>query len=304
MPSLVESLGARLRELGEQLPLPELSHAAVRLRGATELCGYVMTSSGHTDWLAELTTAGTHLDDAIAATRSVLDGLDRYLTTIGLPGVAVPETVAPVAVRARAGAAVPGEEPEPELAVRYWWADRIAVLTGGEPADQRPETVRTAGKRPGHAPPEDPADALRRLVGAARDGRDSYRDALLRTHPATGLALAGPAGRAVRPLATDLLGHAPTPPDARPLADRGTPRCRELLPGLPPALGDDLLGQLCDPFGTGGDGARRHPVDVAACWPVLVGALLRAAGRDTDALPELTAVARVRPDDTVRRDGR
>ncbi|BCJ36045.1 hypothetical protein Athai_35480 [Actinocatenispora thailandica] len=303
MPSLVESLGARLREIGQQLPLPELTRAATQLRDATERCGYMMRESGHADWLGQLTLAGSHLDSAIAATRSVLTELDGYLTGIGIAGVASPGPAPVAAARARS---TPGDtEPdvEPVLALRSWWQERVDVLTGRPADEQRPQTVRTDGDR-GGAAPEEPADALGRLSAAARGGRDAYRDALLATHPATGMALAAPADRAARRLGAELAGHPLGPDDAKRLTARGAGRITELLPELPPELPAELVGQLCDPFGARHAAAQRHPVDAVVGWPILVGELLRALGATEDRLPELTATARQRPDETLRRDGR
>lgn len=303
MPSLVESLGARLREIGQQLPLPELTRAAGALRDATERCGYVMRESGHAEWLGQLTLAGSHLDSAIAATRSVLTELDGYLAGIGVAGVAPPNAApAPARTVVTPGTADPAAQPI--LALRSWWQRRVDELTGRPADEQRPETVRSDGDRDDHATPEEPADALRRLSSAARGGRDDYRDALLATHPASGMALAAPADRAARRLGTELVGHPLGPDDAEQLTARGTGRIRDLLPALPPELPAELVGQLCDPFGARHAARQRHPVDAVVGWPVLVGELLRALGGTEDRLPELTATAPQRPDETLRRDGR
>ncbi|HEY3501489.1 MAG TPA: hypothetical protein VGN37_01740 [Actinocatenispora sp.] len=305
-PSLVESLGARLRGIGQDLPLAELTRAADRLRGATAACGHIMAESGHAEWMGQLETAGTHLDSAITATLAVLDGLDGYLAGIGLPGVPRDgaRRVAPAHVRPTRAGATPRDDAA--LAVRVWWVERVDLLTDHEPEPERPATVRSDGERPDGAAPEEPAEALRRLVRAARGGRDGYRAELLRTHPASGLQLATPGARAFRPLAADLLGHAPGGDDAKALAERCAGRVRELLPRIPAALPADLVGELCDPYGgrSGDTGEPRHPVDAAASWPVLVAELLRALGRDDDEVTRLTALAEQRTDETLKRDGR
>jgi hypothetical protein len=118
------------------------------------------------------------------------------------------------------------------------------------------------------------------------------------------MALAAPADRAARRLGTELVGHPLCPDDAEKLTARGTRRIRDLLPALPPELPAELVGQLCDPFGARHAARQRHPVDAVVGWPVLVGELLRALGGTEDRLPELTATAPQRPDETLRRDGR
>lgn len=306
-PSLVQELGEHLRGIGAGLPLGELTRAATRLNDATSRCAQVMTESGHAEWVDQLTAAGTHLDSAITATLAALDGLDGYLTGIGLPGVPRDEVrrVVPTTARPRAGGA--GQRPDAVLAVRVWWVDRVDLLTAHEPAAERPATERTGGDRPDGASPEDPAETLRRLVRVARGGgRDAYREALLRTHPASGLQLPAPATRVFRPLATDLLGHAPGPDDRRTLTERYAGRVRELLPRVPERLAADLVAEVCDPFGGRGGGRTtpHHPVDAAASWPVLVAELLRALGRDDAEVARLTALAEQRPDETLQRDGR
>ena len=285
MPSLVESLGAELRRIGTDLPLAELTHAAERLRTATALSAYVMHESGHADWVERLAMAGEHLDAAIAATAAVVSGLDEYLASIGLTGIDRQE-VKPMASAARPGGASDNGRPDPVLALRTWWAERVDLLAGRPPAEERPETVKADGAQRRVAP-EEPTDALRRLADTARDERpDSYREALLATHPASGMQVASPAARALRYLGTDLLGHPPGPDDAKALANRcRAARVRELLPRADEKLGPALVGQVCGVT----DGPAWHPVDVAAAWPVLIAEALRALGKNSDALAPLVA---------------
>lgn len=296
MPSLVETLGATLRRIGTDLPVAELTRAAERLRAATARCEYVMHESGHAEWLAQLSAAGTHLDDAIAATTAVLDGLDGYLVAIGLAGVPH-QANAPDAPPARPVPPGTGERDDPLLAVRNWWIERVDLLSGRTPDEDRPVTAREDGAEHRVAP-ERPADTLVRLAGSARSASpDGYREQLLATHPASGMQLAAPAGRALRYLGTDLLGHPPGADDATPLARRCRPaRVRELLPRIADTVAPALVGQVCGVVDTAA--ARYHPVDVAAAWPVLVAELLRVLGRDESALPELVARPAGRCEDT------
>ena len=285
MPSLVESLGAELRRIGTDLPLAELTHAAERLRTATALSAYVMHESGHADWVGALVAAGEHLDAAIAATATVAAGLDEYLVSIGLTGVDRPETKS-VALSARPTGPSGNGRPDPVLALRTWWAERVDLLTDSAPDGERPATVRgdDAERR---VAPEQPPDALRRLAGSARDASpEAYREQLLATHPASGMQVASPAARALRYLGTDLLGHPPGPDDTRALADRcRSGRVRGLLPRVDEHLAPALVGQVCGVVDT----TQRHPVDVAAAWPVLIAEALRALGRDADTLEPLLA---------------
>ncbi len=303
MSSLVESLGSRLRGIGQDLPLAELQQAAARLRDATGHFGQLMHESGHTGWIAELAEATEHLDRAIAATGSALQGLDGYLTGIGLAGV--PHTgTSGGAAAARTAPVSATERADPVLATRAWWVERIDLLTQHEPDPQRPVTVRSDGGQHGRSTPEDLPDALRRLAGSARQsGRDGYRTQLLATHPATGLQLPAPAARALRHLATALLGHPPGPDDARALADRCTGRVRELLPAVAPELPARLVAEVCGLAGATSS-SPHHPVDAAVSWPVIVAVVLTATGRDDADLIALSRVAQQQPDDTARRDGR
>jgi hypothetical protein len=296
VPSLVETLGATLRRIGADLPLAELTHAAERLRSATALAGYVMHESGHAEWLIQLTAAGQHLDDAIAATSSVLDGLDGYLVAIGLAGVPHDK---PVPAARTAGPAGPGtgERADPVLALRNWWAERVDLLSGRPPAEERPVTARGADGEHRVAP-EEPVDTLVRLARCARSASaDGYREQLLATHPASGMQVAAPAARALRYLGTDLLRRPPGPGEARKLTERcRPPRVRELLPRIEDTVAPALVGQVCGVVDT--EAARYHPVDVAAAWPVLVAELLRALGRDESVLSELVTAPPERSDDT------
>jgi hypothetical protein len=284
--SLVESLGHQLRGVADELPVAELREAGDRLRAAAALFGWAMTESGHAEWLARLEEAAEHLDDAVASVGGVLDGLDTYLEQIGLPGVPVPATD-PRAVSARPDGAGGQRKPDPVLATRGWWVERVDVLTGHDPDPAQPPEARSAGddKRP-----ESPTEALRRLVRSGRDSsRDGYRAALLATNPGSGLQVPGRAARALRRIAADVLGHAPGPDDHRRLVDRLGGRVRDLLPNAPDGLAGLLLGEVSAPFGGApAAGAPAHPVDAAAAWPVLLAAALRDAGRDDSQLPDLT----------------
>ncbi|MGA8114430.1 MAG: hypothetical protein WCA46_12255, partial [Actinocatenispora sp.] len=229
MTSLVESLGARLREIGQDLPLTELNRASARLRSATERCGHVMQESGNADWLSELAAAGEHLDHAIAATTSVLAGIDGYLTGIGLAGLPHPEPGTPTTGPTPSVPAGTTQRADPALAMRTWWVERVDLLTGHPPDPKRPATHRTDDPHPGA--PEDPTETLRRLARSARQsGPDGYRQQLLATHPASGMQVSAPAARALRYLVTDLLGHPPGRADHRRVRDRVAGRVRELLP--------------------------------------------------------------------------
>ncbi len=303
MSSLVESLGTRLRSIGQDLPLAELQHAAARLRDATGRFGQLMHESGHTEWIAELTEAAEHLDRAIAATGSALHGLDGYLTGIGLGGVPQNQTSAgPTAAVPAPAPAI--ERADPAMASRAWWAERVDLLTQHAPDPQRPATVRSEDTEQRRNTPEDLPDALRRLVGSARrSGRDGYRAQLLATHPATGLQLPAPGARVLRHLATGLLGHPPGRDDARPLADRCTGRVRELLPAIAPDLPARLVAEVCGQD-VAAQSSPHHPVDTAASWPVIVAVVLAATGRDDVELVALSTVSQQKTDDTARRDGR
>jgi hypothetical protein len=284
--SLVESLGHQLRGVADELPVAELREAGDRLHAAAALFGFVMTESGHAEWLAQLETAAGHLDDAMGSINGVLAGLDTYLEQIGLPGVPVPaQDGQPVA--ARPGGASGQERPDPVLATRGWWVERVDLLTDHDPDPEHPPQARSAADS---NRPEAPSEALRRLVRSGRDaGRDGYRGALLATYPGSGLQVPGLAARALRRVAADLLGHAPGPEDHRHLVDRLAGRVRELLPNAPDGLAAGLLAEVAAPFGgRPAGGAPAHPVDAAAAGPILLAAALRATGRDDSQLPDLT----------------
>lgn len=284
--SLVESLGHQLRGVADELPVAELREAGDRLRAAAALFGWVMTESGHTEWLAQLEAAAGHLDDAVASIGGVLDGLDTYLEQIGLPGVPVPVTD-PRAVSARPGGPGGPDRPDPVLATRSWWVERVDLLTDHDPEPEHPPEARSAGddKRP-----ETPAEALRRLARSGRDSsRDGYRAALLATNPGSGMQVGGRAARALHRIAADVLGHAPGPDDHQRLVERLGGRVRELLPNAPDGLAALLLTEVSSPYGgRPAGGAPAHPVDAAAAWPIILAAGLRAAGRDDSQLPDLT----------------
>lgn len=291
--SLVEDLGQRLREVGGELPLAELLHARQRLCAASALFALVMTESEHAGWLAELDAAGAHLDDAIARTTGVLGGLDDYLGGIGLTGVDTHAT-RDAAIATKPARATAGERPDPVLAARTWWVERVELITGHEPDDEDTPEVTPArdhhdadGAQAADGTPEDPTDTLVRLAKAARGGAGGYRAALLATHPGSGLQVPARADRALRRLATDLLGHAPGPDDRRALTGRTARHTGELLPKLPDALPAELVARVCDPHGGTAAHGPHHPVDVAAAWPALVADALSATGTDVAELPRL-----------------
>lgn len=297
MTSLVESLGTRLRGIGQDLPAAELNRASRRLQSAADRCSRLMRESRHADWVAELSTAGHHLDCALAATASALAGLDDYLTSIGVAGVtdpAAPPSAAPLAPTP--GTPTTGPD-DPVLALHTWWIDRVDLITGHPPQEYRPAS---AGERRSEGP-EDPGRALTRLCHAARSsGPDGYREQLRRTHPGSGLQMGAPAARALRHLLTEMLGHAPGPNDRGRAADRTAGRARQLLPALPQQLPGDLIGELCN--GQSAATAPHHPVDVAASWPAILAAALDALGLDEATLDKLATVAG--SDHTVRHHGR
>lgn len=284
--SLVESLGHQLRGVADELPVAELQEAGDRLRAAAALFGWVMTESGHAEWLARLEDAAEHLDDAVANVNGVLAGLDSYLEHIGLPGVPVPVTD-PQPVSARPAAPGGQDRPDPVLATRSWWVERVDLLTDHDPEPEHPAEARSAGD---DQKPETPLEALRRLARSGRDSsRDGYRAALLATNPGSGMQVPGRAARVLHRIAADVLGHAPGPDDHRRLVDKLGGRVRELLPNAPDGLAGLLLTEISSPFGgRPAEGTPAHPVDSAAAWPILVAAALRAAGRDDSQLAGLS----------------
>jgi hypothetical protein len=148
----------------------------------------------------------------------------------------------------------------------------VAYLTDGPVEPDEPASSATA------------QELLRRVAGRSGAGdRDGLRKALEGAPAPVGLGLAALAPALLHRLATELLGHDPTPPDLPALSRTARGPVLALLPKLPPPIVDRLLAQVCR-ASTAPEPIPPHPADSAVTSGVLVGVLARRLGREPEAL--------------------
>ena len=333
--STLQDLAERLRAGVRRLPIDIVVVAADQLVVATELLGWVRRTSQQPMGVPQLAAAVEHLEHAVRAMRAAQDQVEEYLAAIGLSTVPVSDATGRIIRRAQ----LPEDEAPPPQAERQvvplqrWWVARVDEITsddGERPAGSAAGastdgTANGGGPGKGSAGDTDPVGLLRRVAELVRsDDRSTLRDDLRRAHPPVGLGLAAVAPAALRRLATDLLGRAPRPDDVRHLTELTESRTRQLLPGLPAAVGQTLIARVCrvPPEQRERERAEReralaearqerekaqrergqdgrpttqplpevdHPADAAVAGAVIVGILAQRLGRDPQTLDkELT----------------
>ncbi|MEU8081209.1 hypothetical protein AB0B31_37870 [Catellatospora citrea] len=285
--SLVQDLADQLRVAREELPLPQVSAAAERLRSATGLLAWVLHHSATPVSVPDLSRAVERLDHAAAALRVAQDRLDEYALALGMP--------VDTHTRHDEGwrAAVPAQAPRGEVSgsgdcrLADWWGERIAALTG-----ESFSASTLTGDRADAA--QSSAELLRRCVQAAHDGdRRRLHRHLVAAGPAVGLGLAAIAPPLLRHLAADLVGYPPRLEDLARVRRAALPLPGELLPQLPAEAAEEIVARVChtSPQRTA-DRAPTHPVDAATAAALLVAALLRANGRAADELNQIIEAER------------
>jgi hypothetical protein len=287
--SLVEDLGARVHGVAEDLPLGPVTVAVQRLRVGLELLQWVRQESVHDVGVVHLANATEQLEQATLALRSAQDSVAAYLTAIGLAYDAAPTAD----TSWRQGLTPPARPPSTSdtevdaSPLGRWWTTRVDQVTGHQP-QSAPVDTRDAAT--------EPAELLRRVAQPVRAGdRERLRAELRRVDAPVGLGLSAVSPPVARHLATDLLGHEPTPADLPELTRQLGQPVRELLPGVPEHVLPALLARVCraappppekSPDREDGEPAATHPTDPAVTNAVLVGVLLHRLGRDPDALRE------------------
>lgn len=290
--SLITQLAAQLRTVGGDLPLPHVLRAAQCLRTAAGLLTYVLQTSAHPSALPRLAAAEEHLGHAARAMWAARDAIEEYLTSIGVPGIGTgpaPPPRPPDQVPQQPATSAPAVPVGSVSGLADWWRTRIEELT-----DHSDGT--TAIRQPGSDIPatSDPQATLRELTRLAQaEDRGGYRDALVDTSPAAGLRLPALGVPVLRGLATERLGHRPTPADLDGLRAVAVPRARALLPRLDEQLPVALLAEVCHAYRhpSAARAEPPHPVDVAVAYPPLLAALLSALGQGDDQLAERLAEA-------------
>ncbi len=84
--STVEEYGARLRAIGDDLPMAQLLYAADRLENAAALLAQSLDGSARRDGLAALRAAGERLTATLTMLGATRESMETYLAAIGLPG--------------------------------------------------------------------------------------------------------------------------------------------------------------------------------------------------------------------------
>lgn len=256
----LETLGARLRGIAADLPVPDTRKAALRLAEAQAGLSDALRESVEPAGVPQLNRAREHVDKAIRGLRSATDNLDEYLVSIGLDTAGVRnESVSPnesVPVEVAPGSA-------------DWWRQRVNTISEGDAKTEPGEVTVTK--------------LFSELVDRARRGdRDGYRERLLIAGVGNGSKLPGLSWPLIRNLATEVLGHAPTPKDDDRLRAVIREPVRKLLPKLPEDVALSQLHGACSlphvaKDAEGGQAAEKpHPADSAATGPVIVAALFQA----------------------------
>ncbi|MEV4416377.1 hypothetical protein [Catellatospora sp. NPDC049609] len=281
--SLVQDLADQLRVAREELPLPQVSAAAERLRTATGLLAWVLHHSTTPVSVPDLSRAVERLDHAAAALRVAQDRLDEYALALGMP----------VDAHGRpdeAWHAVPAQPVRGEATgssdcrLADWWGERVALVTGEEFSAGTLTADRADAA-------QSSVELLRRCVQAAHDGdRRRLHRHLAAAGPAVGLGLSAIAPPLLRQLAMDLVGYPPRLEDLARVRRAALPLPAELLPQLPPDAAGEIVARICHtrPQRTA-DRGPVHPVDSATAAALLVAALLRANGRTADELDGVVA---------------
>lgn len=285
--SLLQDLGARLRDTADDLPLGAVVTATERLRVATDLLAWVRHTSAQPLAVPTLTHAVEHLEHAAHALFVARDQLSAYLTALGLPAEAASAGPGTRGFATATADGAPQRPTGPPVApLRRWWAARVDELTGytqepDRPADRADE-------------PDDRIDGVelfRRVAARAGAGdRGGLRRELRAAAPPLGLGLAALAPTALRSLATELLRHPPTADDLAELTERTEAQVRTLLPQLSPAVPRQLLARVCRvPASAETPADPSHPADSAIAGAVLTGLLLARAGGDASRLDRYLA---------------
>ncbi|OLE27343.1 MAG: hypothetical protein AUG49_05670 [Catenulispora sp. 13_1_20CM_3_70_7] len=271
--SLIQDLGARLQAAGADLPVGELVAALDKLRASAALLSWVRQQSADPLGVPELSGAIEHLEHAAYALHVVQDSVSGYLAAIGLGAEPAPEArpTPPEPVEPVAPGAPGSTSAAPAPRLRRWWAERVAYLTDGAPADPATTTISS----------DELLRSVARHTGAG--DRTGLRRVLTGAPAPAGLGLSALAPALLHRLASDLLGHEPRPADLPALTGTAREPVLALLPKLPPALVDTLLAQVCR-VPRPADPVPPHPADTAVTSGVLVGVLLRRLGRDPEAL--------------------
>ncbi|BCJ72640.1 hypothetical protein CS0771_21840 [Catellatospora sp. IY07-71] len=285
--SLVQELADQLRVAREELPLPQVSAAAERLRTATGLLAWVLHHSAVPVSVPDLSRAVERLDHAAAALRVAQDRLDEYALALGMP----------VDAHGRADeswpAALPAQPARGEVTgsadcrLADWWGERVTLVTGEEFS-----AAALSGDRADAA--QSSAELLRRCVSAAHDGdRRRLHRHLAAAGPAVGLGLSAVAPALLRQLATDLVGYPPRLEDLARVRRAALPLPAELLPQLPTEAAEEIVARICHTRPQrAADRSPVHPVDSATAAALLVAALLRANGRTADELAQVIEAER------------
>lgn len=259
----LETLGARLRAIAADLPVPDARTAALRLAEAHDGLSQALRESVEPVGVPQLSRAREQLDKATKALTKASDSLDEYLIAIGVttggninesvsPDESVPVAVAPGSVD--------------------WWRQRVNLISDGDAKTEPGEVTVTK--------------LFSELVDAARRGdRDGYRHRLLVAGVTNGSKLPGLSWPMIRNLATEVLGNAPTSKDDDKLRGLVMDSVRKLLPKLPEDVALSQLHGACSLPHAHKDAEGRqttdkpHPADSAATGPIIVSALLRARQR-------------------------
>lgn len=306
--SLLQDLGARLRDTADELPVGAVVSAADRLRVAGDLLAWVRQASARPMGVPHLAHAVEHLEHATHALWVARERVATYLAAVGLAAEAVDGgTATPGYARPAEPAVSPDQPPRPDVApLRRWWTARVDQLTGAAgdgdadaPAAAGGGAGRDSAARDGDTGGDGGATSttlLRRVVGCGTDRR-RLRAELRRADPPIGLGLAALTPVALRRLATDVLGHPPRAQDVQRLAEITAARVRQLLPNVPPEVPARLLRRACrapEPDAAAEPGTATgtpsaatgpaHPADSAIAGAVLTSVLLERLGRDPSAL--------------------
>ncbi|ADD41301.1 hypothetical protein [Stackebrandtia nassauensis] len=256
----IETLGARVRGIAAELPVPDTQKAEQRLAEAHAGLSSALRESVEPAGIPQLARAREHVSKAMAVLSTASDNLDEYLISIGLNTAGninestSPDETVPVEV-------APGSAD--------WWRERVNTISEGDAKTEPGEVTVTR--------------LFSELVERARRGdRDGYRDRLLVAGAGNGSKLPGLSWPLIRNLTADILGHAPTPKDDDRLRGLVRDPVRRLLPKLPEDVTLSQLHGACSLPHVAKDSEGRetdekpHPADTAATGPAIVAALLSA----------------------------
>lgn len=256
----LETLGARIRGVAAELPVPDTRKAAARLAEAQAGLSSALRESVEPAGIPQLARARELVDTAIGKLRTASDDLDAYLESIGLG------TVGNINESTSANESAPVEV-APGSA--DWWRQRVNEISDGDAKTEPGEVTVTK--------------LFSELVERARRGdRDGYRERLLVAGVGNGTKLPGLSWPLIRNLATEVLGRSPTPKDDERLRGLVREQLRKLLPKLPEDVALSQLHGACSLPHVAKDAEGRqttekpHPADTAATGPVMVAALLQA----------------------------